>query len=50
MTQKEIKSFLREHLKIELCNYRENYKDYLRVVIKIDGEEIDSSVNYDFEI
>lgn len=50
MTQEEIKSFLKEHLKIELSSCRENYKDYLKVVIKIDGEEIDSSVNYDYEI
>ena len=50
MTQKEIKTFLKEHLKIELYTCRKNYRDYLGVVIKIDEEEIDSSVNYDFEI
>lgn len=50
MTQKEIKNFLKEHLKIELNTHRENYRDYLRVTIKIDEEVIDSSINYDFEI
>ena len=50
MTQKEIKTFLKEHLKIELYSRRENYRDYMGVVIKIDEEEIDSSVNYDIEL
>lgn len=50
MTQKEIKTFLKEHLKIELYSHRENYRDYMGVVIKIDEEEIDSSVNYDIEL
>lgn len=50
MTQKEIKNFLKEHLKIELYTHRKNYRNYLGVKIKIDEEVIDSSVNYDFEI
>ena len=49
MTQEEIKNFLKEHLKIELYTHREVYKDYIAVRIKIDEEEIDSSVNYDNE-
>ena len=50
MTQEEIKIFLKEHLKIELYTHREVYKDYIAVIIKIDEEEIDSSVNYDIEL
>lgn len=50
MTQKEIKNFLKEHLKIELYTYRKDYRDYLGVTIKFDEEEIDSSVNYETEI
>ena len=50
MTQKEIKNFLKEHLKIELYTHREVYKDYMAVRIKINEEEIDSSVNYDIEL
>ena len=50
MKQEEVKSFLKEHLRVELYTHRENYRDYLGVSIKIDDEEIDSSVNYDIEI
>ena len=50
MTQKELKEFLKKHLKIELYTHRENYRDYLGVTIKFDEEVIDSSINYDFEI
>jgi hypothetical protein len=55
MTQKEIKEtelkhYLKEHLKIELYTHRESYRDYLGVKIIFDGEEIDSSVNYDIEL
>lgn len=50
MTPEEIKNYLKEHLRIELYVHRECYRDYLGVSITIDGEEIDSSVNYDVEI
>lgn len=50
MTQAELKKFLKEHLKIELYIHRESYRDYLGVKIKIDEEEISSSVNYDLEL
>ena len=46
MTQEELKEFLKEHLKIELYSHYENYNFYLGVKLKIDGEEIDSSVSY----
>lgn len=50
MTQEELKEFLKEHLKIELYIHCENYGDYLGVIIKIDEEEISSSVMYDLEL
>jgi hypothetical protein len=50
MTQEELKEFLEEHLKIELYTHTECYRNYLAVKIKIDEEEIDSSVNYDIEL
>jgi hypothetical protein len=50
MKQEELKEFLKEHLRIELYTHREHYRDYLGVTIKIDEEEISSSVNYDFEL
>ena len=50
MTQEELKEFLKEHLKIELYTHFESYRSYLGVKIKIDEEEIDSSVNYDVEL
>lgn len=50
MTQEELKEFLKEHLKIELYTHRESYRSYLGVTIKIDEEEIDSSVCYDIEL
>lgn len=46
MTQEELKEFLKEHLKIELYTHFESYQFYLGVKLKIDGEEIDSSVSY----
>ena len=46
MTQEELKEFLKEHLKIELYSHFESYHFYLGVKLKIDGEEIDSSVSY----
>ena len=50
MTQEELKEFLKEflkeHLKIELYPHYENYCFHLGVKLKIDGEEIDSSVCY----
>lgn len=46
----KIKNYLKEHLKIELYVHYENYRTYLGVKIKIDEEEIASSVNYDFEL
>lgn len=49
MTQEELKEFLKEHLKIELYSHFEGYF-YLGVKIKIDEEEIDSSVLYDTEL
>ena len=50
MTPEELKEFLKEHLKIELYTHCESYRNYLGVKIKIDEEEIDSSVNYDIEL
>ena len=50
MTPEELKEFLKEHLKIELYTHYESYRSYLGVKIKIDEEEIDSSVNYDIEL
>ena len=50
MTREELKEFLKEHLKIELYTHRESYRSYLGVTIKIDEEEIDSSVCYDIEL
>lgn len=50
MIQEELKKFLKEHLKIELYNHYECYRSYLGVKIKIDEEEIDSSIFYDAEI
>lgn len=50
MTLEELKEFLKEHLKIELYSHYESYRTYQGVRITIDGEEIDSSVNYDIEI
>ena len=50
MTQEEFKEFLKEHLKIELYTHRESYRSYLGVKIKIDEEEIDSSILYDIEL
>ena len=50
MTQEEFKEFLKEHLKIELYTNSESYRYYLGVTIKIDEEEIDSSVLYDIEL
>ena len=46
MTQEELKEFLKEHLKIEFYTH-EDKNFYLGVKIKIDEEEIDSSVFYD---
>lgn len=48
--QEKLKEFLKEHLRIELYNHYEAYRNYLGVKIKIDEEEIASSVNYDIEI
>ena len=50
MTQEELKEFLKEHLKIELYSHYENYCFHLGVKLKIDGEEIDSSVFYGTEL
>ena len=50
MTQEELKEFLKENLRIELYNHYESYRIYLGVRITIDGEEIDSSVNYEVEL
>ena len=50
MTQEELKEFLKEHLKIELYSHFESYQFYLGVKIKIDEEEIDSSIFYDKEV
>ena len=50
MTQEELKEFLKEHLQIELYNHEESYRSYLGVTIKIDEEEIDSSILYDIEL
>lgn len=48
--KKFLKEFLKEHLKIELYNHYESYHNYLGVTIKLDEEEISSSVNYDIEL
>lgn len=37
MIEKELKKFLKEHLKIELYGHRESYRFYLGVKIKIDN-------------
>lgn len=50
MTEEQIKMFLKEHLKIELDTHYESYRSYLSVKIKLDEEEIDSSVCYDIEL
>lgn len=50
MSQEELKEFLKEHLKIELYIHCESYRSYLAVKIKIDEEEIDSSIFYDIEL
>lgn len=50
MTEEQIKIFLKEHLKIELYTHYESYRSYLGVTIKLDEEEIDSSVCYDIEL
>lgn len=50
MTQKELKEFLKDNLRIELYSHHESYRTYLAVRITIDGEEIDSSVNYEIEL
>ena len=50
MTQEELKEFLKEHLKIELYSHFDGYDFYLGVQIKIDEEEIDSSVSYDTKL
>lgn len=50
MSQEESKEFLKEHLKIELYTHSYWYRSYLGVTIKIDEEEIDSSVYYDIEL
>lgn len=51
MAQEELKEFLKEHLRIELyTHYDSNFRSYLGVKIKIDEEEIDSSVSYDIEL
>lgn len=48
--KKFLKEFLKEHLKIELYNHYESYRTYLGVTVKLDEEEICSSVNYDVEL
>lgn len=50
MTQEELKEFLKDNLRIELYTHLESYRSYLAVRITIDGEEIDSSVNYEIEL
>lgn len=50
MTQEELKKFLKEHLRIELYTHVESYRFYLGVKIKIDEEEISSSVHYEIEL
>lgn len=54
MTQEELKEFLKEflkeHLRIELYTHYDCFRSYLGVKIKIDEEEISSSVNYDVEL
>lgn len=50
MKEEKIKNYLKEHLQIELFKHHEDYNDYIGVRILIDGEEIDSSVNYDIEL
>ena len=50
MTQEELKEFLKEHLKIELYPHCDDARFYLGVTIKIDEEEIDSSVCYHIEL
>ena len=50
MTQEELKEFLKEHLKIELYPHCDDASFYLGVKIKIDEEEIDSSIHCDIEL
>ena len=50
MTQEELKEFLKEHLKIELYRHYECCSFYLGAKIKIDEEEINSSIFYDIEL
>ena len=50
MAQEELKEFLKEHLKIELYSHFDGYNSYLGVMIKLDEEEIDSSVFYDTKL
>lgn len=50
MTPEELKKFLKEHLRIELYTHCECYRFYLGIKIKIDEEEIDSSINYDIDL
>ena len=54
MTQEElkefIKEFLKEHLKIESYTHVDGCRSYLGVKIKIDEEEIDSSVFDDIKL
>ena len=46
---RRIKRIYKRTFKIELYTHRESYRSYLGVIIKIDEEEIDSSVLYDKE-
>ena len=54
MTQEELKEFLKEfikeHLKIELYTHVDSYRSCLGVKIKIDEEEIDTSVFDDIKL
>ena len=50
MRPEELQGFLKQHLKRELYAHRESYRSYLGVTIKIDEEEIDSSILYDIEL
>ena len=46
---RRIKRISKRTFKIELYTHRESYRSYLGITIKIDTEEIDSSVLYDKE-
>ena len=46
---RRIKRISKRTFKTELYTHRESYRSYLGVIIKIDEEEIDSSVLYDKE-